>query len=74
MYKDQKRNFWWPRMKRDIAEYVRKCATYQMVKTEHQRPRGTLQPLDISVWKWDHVMMDFVTGLPKTKERMIQYG
>ena len=35
MYKDLKRNFWWPGMKREIAEYVARGATYQMVKAEH---------------------------------------
>ena len=56
-------------MKREIVEYVAKCATCQMVKVEHQRPGGTLQPLDILVWKWEHVTMDFVTGLPKTRRK-----
>ena len=56
-------------MKREIAEYVAKCATCQMVKAEHQRPGGTLQPLDIPVWKLEHATMDFVTGLPKTRRK-----
>ena len=33
---------------------------------EHQRPDGTLQPLDIPVWKWDSIAMDSVTHLPRT--------
>jgi len=33
---------------------------------EHQKPGGTLQPLDIPVWKWDSIAMDFVTHLPRT--------
>nr|GFD52731.1 putative reverse transcriptase domain-containing protein [Tanacetum cinerariifolium] len=37
------------------------------VKIEHQRASGLLQPLDISVWKWDEISMDFVTGLPRTQ-------
>lgn len=53
-------------MKKDIAEYVSKCLTCQQVKAEHQRPAGTLQPLPIPEWKWDHITMDFVTGLPRS--------
>ena len=33
---------------------------------EHQRPGGILQPLEIPVWKWDNIAMDFVTHLPRT--------
>jgi hypothetical protein len=32
-------------MKRDIAEYVSLCDTYQRVKTEHQRTTRLLEPL-----------------------------
>ena len=70
MYQDVKRNFWWPaEMKREIAEHVARCVTFQMVNIEHQKPRRTLQPLDILVWKWEYVTMDFMTGLPKTKRK-----
>jgi len=36
------------------------------VKAEHQRPYGSLQPLEIPEWKWEHITMDFMTKLPKT--------
>ena len=67
MYQDLKRNFWWPDMKRDIADWVSKCFTCQKVKAEHQRPSGLIQPLEIPEWKWEHIAMDFVVGLPRTK-------
>jgi len=65
MYQDLKKKFWWHGMKRDVAEYVAQCHVCQQVKAEHQRPAGTLQPLNIPEWKWDQIAMDFVVGLPK---------
>ena len=53
-------------MKREIADFVSRCLICQQVKVEHQRPAGLLQPLSIPEWKWEHISMDFVTGLPKS--------
>ena len=55
-------------MKNNIVDYVSRCLTCQKVKAEHQRPAGSLQPLEIPEWKWEHLAMDFVTGLPRTSE------
>ncbi|GJU43980.1 putative reverse transcriptase domain-containing protein [Tanacetum coccineum] len=67
MYHDLQDMYWWPRMKSDIAIYVRKCLTCSKVKAEHQRPLGLLQQPEIPEWKWDKFTMDFITKLPKTK-------
>nr|GFC07220.1 retrotransposon protein, putative, Ty3-gypsy subclass [Tanacetum cinerariifolium] len=69
MYHDLKQHFWWNGMKRDVATFVSRCLLCQQVKLEHQRASGLLQPLDILVWKWDEISMDFVTGLPRTERR-----
>ena len=54
-------------MKRDIAEFVSRCLVYQQAKAEHWKPPGTFQPLPIPEWKWEHITMDFVVGLPRTR-------
>ncbi|KAJ9545458.1 hypothetical protein OSB04_025165 [Centaurea solstitialis] len=70
MYRDLKTDYWWPGMKRDVARYVEKCLTCLRVKAEHQRPHGKLQPLDIPVWKWEHITMDLITKLPRTSRNV----
>ncbi|XP_074293196.1 uncharacterized protein LOC141620153 [Silene latifolia] len=66
MYKYLKLQFWWPNMKNDIVTYVWKYLTCQQVKIEHKRPGGLLQSLDVPLWKWESISMDFVMTLPKT--------
>nr|GEU82324.1 putative reverse transcriptase domain-containing protein [Tanacetum cinerariifolium] len=61
MYQDLKPLYWWSNMKVDIATYVSKCLTCVKVKVEHQKPSGLLQQLEILVWKWERITMDFKT-------------
>ena len=68
MYQDLKRYYWWFGMKRNIADFVSRCLTCQQVKAPRQRSVGLLQPLNVPQWKWEAVCMDFVSGLPKTKQ------
>nr|GEY67004.1 putative polyprotein [Tanacetum cinerariifolium] len=67
-YQDIKKLYWWPNKKANIATYVSKCLTCAKVKAEHQRPSGLLVQPKIPKWKWDNIMMDFVTKLPKSSQ------
>ena len=49
-----------------ILEYITRCLICQQVKSKRQKPIGLLNPLPIPEWKWEHVMMDFLFGLPRT--------
>jgi hypothetical protein len=67
MYQDLKTRYWWHNMKQDIAEYISLYNTCQRVKAEHQRPPGLLQPLKITEWEWEEIIMNFIVGLPRTQ-------
>jgi hypothetical protein len=60
-----KSHYFWPGMKREIAEYIARCMECKKVKVENRHPTGLLQPLPIPEWKWEVVTMDFITGLPR---------
>ena len=62
-----RKDYFWPNMKNELAEYIAKCFECQQVKTENQHPAGLLQPLPIPSWKWEIISLDFVTGLPKNQ-------
>nr|GEU93793.1 retrotransposon protein, putative, Ty3-gypsy subclass [Tanacetum cinerariifolium] len=68
MYQDMKKLYWWSNMKANIATYVSKCLTCVRVKAEHQRPSGLLVQPAIPEWKWDNIIMDFITKIPKSSQ------
>ena len=51
MYQDIRKQYWWKGMKADVAKFVAKCLTCQLVKAKHQKSIGKLQSLLISKWK-----------------------
>ena len=51
----------------DISNFVHNLVC-QQVKAEHKKPPELLIPLPISEWKWCHIVMDFITGLPQTSQ------
>ncbi|CAA0822189.1 Uncharacterized mitochondrial protein AtMg00860, partial [Striga hermonthica] len=67
MYQDLRKSFWWRGMKRQVAKFVDGCLVCQQVKAERQKPRGLLQPLEVPLWKWECITMDFLVGLPKSR-------
>ncbi|GJP71852.1 hypothetical protein CLOP_g2648 [Closterium sp. NIES-67] len=58
------RFYYWPDMVTDVQRYVVACPICQRMKSSNQRPTGLLQPLEPPQCPWQHVTMDFVTGLP----------
>jgi hypothetical protein len=62
------RGYWWPGMRKDVQQYVRECQSCQEAKASNQAPGGLLQPLPVPDAPWDVVHVDFVMGLPKSRE------
>ncbi|CAN6724198.1 unnamed protein product [Malus baccata var. baccata] len=58
MYHTIRPFYYWPGMKREIAEY--------QVKAERKKPFGRMQPFPFPQWKWENITMDFVYKLPRT--------
>ncbi|MCH86637.1 hypothetical protein A2U01_0007496, partial [Trifolium medium] len=61
-----KAQFYWPKMKKDIKQFVLQCVTCQQAKAVNVLPAGLLQPLPIPNQVWEDVAMDFITGLPSS--------
>nr|GEV51007.1 putative reverse transcriptase domain-containing protein [Tanacetum cinerariifolium] len=66
MYYDLRDLYWWPGIKRNIAEYVSRCLTCSKIKAEHKKPSGLLQQPEIPEWKWEKITMDLVTKLHRS--------
>ena len=64
-----RKQFFWPKLKVDFADYLSKCLECQQVKAEHQHPTGLLQPLPIHKWKWEVIYLDFIIGFPLTHKQ-----
>ena len=61
------RSFFWPSLHKDVKELVASCDVCQRIKVSRQLPQGLLHPHDNPSRNWQHVGMDFITQLPKTK-------
>jgi hypothetical protein len=64
-----KSQYYWPCMKKEVADFVAICLECQKVKAEHRHPASLLQPLPIPEWKWEVVTMDFIAKLPRTNKQ-----
>lgn len=59
-----RRNYCWLGLRRDVERYIRGCGTCQRTKSSRSRPKGLLNPLEISEGPWQSISMDFIEPLP----------
>ena len=57
-----KANFFWPKLEKDIARFVKKCVVCMMAKT-HGNNAGLYTPLPIPNMPWEEVSLDFFFGI-----------
>ena len=59
-------HYYWPKMKRDLERLLNRCTTCLQAKST-SNPYGLYMPLPIPTSPWSDISMDFVLGLPRTK-------
>ena len=55
-------------MTQEICQFVLDCPICQVEKVSHLKPAGKLMHLDVPMLKWEHVVIEFVVGLPVQDE------
>src|SRR3954464_5381237 len=58
--------FFWPKMRRDVERFVARFTTCQKANSR-LNPHGLYMPLPVPSVPWENISMDFVLGLPRTK-------
>ena len=60
------RDYWWPRMKLDIMDYVKGCAECQRHKVNNRPTKAALNPIypKAEAMPFETVAIDFITKLP----------
>ena len=65
-----KRAFWWCGMWSTVGEYVRFYSVCQLVKSDHRKKAGALQSIPLLERKWQQIITDLVTDLPKSEGKI----
>ena len=61
------RNYYWPKMREFINEYIESCDSCQRNKSVHHSKYGYLQPLPVPKGPWQSLAMDHITDLPESE-------
>jgi hypothetical protein len=67
-----RRSFYWPRLGKDVKEWISTCPQCQSKAIHRHKPYGQLQPFtpeDGDFRPFKHIAVDWITGLPKSRRR-----
>ena len=62
------RNYWWPKLRPFVQDYIKTCDMCAQVKTPRHLPYGKLLPLPVPAQQWQSVSLDFITDLPESNK------
>ncbi|AMD22347.1 HGR008Cp [Eremothecium sinecaudum] len=60
--------YYWPKMARDVKEYVKTCVDCQVRKRYRPNSQGKIMPLPKATERWKELSMDFLSGIPKSRQ------
>ncbi|GJR19925.1 RNA-directed DNA polymerase [Tanacetum coccineum] len=63
-----KDHYFWPKMMKDISQYILRCRTCHLAKSTSQNTE-LYTPLPVPISPWENVSIDFVVGLPQTQRK-----
>ena len=66
-----KKGFFWDGLKSNIQKFVAECLVCHQNKIEAINTPSLLQPLSIPSQRWEEVLNDFITGLPKSEGKSV---
>jgi hypothetical protein len=69
-----KDHIWWPGMVQEVKHFYESCETCARSKPSTQKPYRLLNPLDVPMYPWESVGIDFIGPLPESKDRDSTYN
>jgi len=65
--------FYWPKLRQDVGKYIRSYTACAISKPTIKK-QGLYTPLPTPIQPWESISLDYMSGLPFTKQRKQQVG
>ena len=62
------KHFYWLKLRQDVDKYIRSCTACTIAKPTTKK-QGLYIPLPTPDMPWESISMDYMLGLPSTKQR-----